>query len=79
MDDDLQIQPASRKLKSGGIELGWAEMTRCPVRRPHTFAWNAEKVRIQLAIGVFVMEHGKRIGPRGNFEKKAARLLIGYC
>src|SRR5262252_3252178 len=66
VDRDLQIQPAARKTKSGGLELRGPEMTFCIIRCPDPFTRDSHKIRIQFAVGILVVKDRYRISPRSN-------------
>src|SRR5215831_10313981 len=49
------------------------------VRRSHAFAGNPHKFRIQLAVGILIMEHGYGVSARPDPGKLADCLPLGNC
>src|SRR6516165_6637340 len=50
VDRDLEVEPASGKLESGGIEFRWTHVASGVVGSSYAFARYSEEVRIQLAV-----------------------------
>src|SRR6266404_2974519 len=57
VDVNLQIEPAARVLKRSRAELGRPHVAFRVIRRAHSFAGHADEIRVQLAVGVFVMHY----------------------
>src|SRR6266404_2299808 len=76
VDVNLQIEPTTRVLKRGGAEFRRSHVAFRVIRCAHSLAGHADEIRVQLAVGVFVMHNGHGIGPRGNSGELADRLTI---